>query len=183
MKAPSHGFMGGEEKGSELTQFVREVSPEADPASVMLFMQILRANSQLTQAAEKGLGVAGLSWAKFRMMMELLRHEKRPTGEGMQPSELSERQGISRNTGSALIASLEQEELISRALHGTDRRKFVIRLTPKGRKVLKSNLTNQFLFVTDCFRGFSEVERETLLRLLIQLNSNLAEKAKPPQGG
>jgi DNA-binding MarR family transcriptional regulator len=182
MKIPMHKFSWDEAKAKQLTEFVCGVSPEADPTSVLLFRQVLRANHQLTQAAEKGLGAAGLSWAKFRMLLELQRHEKDATAEGMQPSELSELQEISRNTVSGLIASLEEEELVSRELHSTDRRKFVIRLTPKGRRVLKSKLTNQFLFATDCFGVFSQGERETLLRLLMRLNSSLAEKAKPPQG-
>jgi DNA-binding MarR family transcriptional regulator len=178
MKTLMPKFSEDEAKTKQLTKFVTEVSPEADPTSVQLFGQVLRANHQLTQADEKMLGGAGLSWAKFRMLLELQRHETAGTGEGMQPSELSALQEISRNTVSGLIASLEEEELISRALHSTDRRKFVIRLTAKGRKVVRSKLTSQFQFATDCFSVLRQSERESLLRLLMRVNSSLAEKAK-----
>ncbi len=40
--------------------------------------------------------------------------------EGMKPSELSAAQGVGRNTVSALIASLEEDGFISRALHAQD---------------------------------------------------------------
>ena len=84
--------------------FVRQVSPTADPASVMLFVQLLRANNRLVQVAEKELSTSGLSWAKFRLLMNLEHSERHPDTKGLQPSELSEMQGISRNTASALIA-------------------------------------------------------------------------------
>ncbi|MBI4791082.1 MAG: MarR family transcriptional regulator [Chloroflexi bacterium] len=159
-------------------EFIRQVSPEADPTSVLLFGQVQRASSYLIQAVEKELDTAGLSWAKFRLLMNLGRAEKHGAAEGVQPSELSDMQGISRNTVSALIASLEEDGLISRELHGTDRRRFVIRLTPEGRKVLKSKLNGQFKFVTHCFAMFSATERQAFLDFLTRLNQGLSEKAK-----
>lgn len=163
------------EKQQRFLEFISEVSPSADPKSVILFGQIMRAKNHLAQAAEKHLGSAGLSDAKFRLMVNLHRAESCGT-ECMQPSELSEMQGISRNTASALIASLEKEGLISRELHGTDRRKFLIHLTPEGRKLLKAHQKGHFEFITRCFEGFNATERETLLELLTRLNKHLSEK-------
>jgi DNA-binding MarR family transcriptional regulator len=158
-------------------EFIRRVSPSADPTSVMLFGQIARANHLLEHAAEKNLG-GQLTWAKFRLLMNLGRGEHHGAAAGMQPSELSDAQGVSRNTVSALIASLEGDGLITRELHSTDRRRFVIRLTPEGRKVLKTKLDGQFRFVTHCFDSFSATERQALLDLLVRLNQDLEEKNK-----
>lgn len=166
------------EKRQGYLEFIKHVSPESDPTSVMLFGQVLRANNQLIQAAEKNLGTAGISWAKFRLLMDLSRGERHGAQHGMQPSQLSEMQGISRNTVSALIASLEKECLISRELHGTDRRRFVIRLTPEGRRVLRSKLDSQFKFVTRCFGSLSVDERHELLELLTRLNCHLKDQGK-----
>jgi DNA-binding MarR family transcriptional regulator len=167
-----------DEKIGRFLEFMREVSPEADPTSVLLFGQLLRADHRLIQAAEKQLGTAGLSWAKFRLLVDLFRHEDHGAAGGMQPSDLSEMQGICRNTVSSLIASLEKDGLISRELHRTDRRKFVIRLTPQGHRVLKSKLASQLIFVTDCFGAFSASERQNLLKLLTRLNQSLSTKGK-----
>ena len=158
-------------------EFIRRVSPSADPTSVMLFGQVTRASNLLEQAAEKNLG-GEMTWAKFRLLMNLGRGEQHGAAEGMQPSELSDAQGVSRNTVSALIASLEKDGLLTRELHGTDRRRFVIRLTPEGRKVLKAKLDDHFRFVTRCFDAFNASERQTLLEFLIRLNENLAAKSK-----
>ena len=159
-------------------EFIRRVSPSADPTSVMLFGQVTRANNLLEQVAERKLGDAGLTWPKFRLLMNLGRGEQHGATEGMQPSELSDAQGVSRNTVSSLIASLEKDGLVTRELHGTDRRRFVIRLTPEGRKVLKAKLDDHFRFVTRCFDAFNASERQTLLEFLIRLNENLAAKSK-----
>ncbi len=156
-------------------EFIKRVSPEADPKSVLLFVAIMHARNHLSVASEKNLGTAGLSWPKLRMLMSLQRQEQHGDCTGMQPSELSSLQGISRNTASALIAGLEEDGLISRELHETDRRKFLIRLTPEGRKVLKSKMDSHFCFLTRCFGGFTPAERQTLLDLLTRLNETLTE--------
>jgi DNA-binding MarR family transcriptional regulator len=171
-----HSHLTGE-KPERFLEFVKQVSPSADPESVMLFGQLKVANNHLTQAAEKHLAIVGLSWAKFHLLMNL-RHGEKHAGAGMQPSELSELLGTSRNTVSALIASLEEDGLISRELHDTDHRKFLIRLTPEGRKVLRTKLDSQFRFVTHCFASFTSAEREMFLDFLTRLNESLSENQK-----
>jgi DNA-binding MarR family transcriptional regulator len=109
------------------------------------------------------------------LLLVLQGNETHGTGGGLQPSELSDLEGIPRNSVSAILASLEEEGFISRELHGTDRRKFVIRLTPRGRKTFKSKLGGQFQQITKCFDAFSSEERETLLKLLMRLTQSLSE--------
>ncbi len=163
-----------EPKEPQILDFIERISPEADPTSVLLFRQIKRADRLLTRFAEKELEIAGLSWPRLMLLMMLQGHETFGTGEGLQPSELSDLQGISRNNVSALLAGLEEEGLVSRELHGTDRRKFVIHITPKGRQVLKSNLGVQFEQISKCFAGLDDQERGTLLELLTRLNRSLS---------
>ncbi len=69
MKPWSHKVGWDEEKANRLVQFVCEVSPSADPTSMLLFLQFHRASHQLRQAAERNLRAAGLSWEKFRMLL------------------------------------------------------------------------------------------------------------------
>lgn len=174
LHAPAHPQFGDEGR-KRFLEFVHKVSPTADPTSVLLFVSLMHAKNHLSMASEKSLGTAGLSWPKLRLLMSLHRQEQHGEGSGMQPSELSDLQGISRNTVSALIAGLEEDGLISRELHDTDRRKFLIRLTPEGRKVLKSKLEGHFRFLTRCFDEFTPTERQTLLDLLTRLNEKMTE--------
>jgi DNA-binding MarR family transcriptional regulator len=163
------------QREAHLLDFIRRTSPQADPTSILLFRQVHRANHLLTHAAEKQLEIAGLSWPKFQLLLALQGNETYGTGGGLQPSELSDLQGIPRNTVSEILASLEEEGLVSRELHGTDRRRFVIRLTPQGRKTLKSRLGTQFRQITRCFAALAAQDRATLLELLTRLNQNLTE--------
>ncbi len=162
----------------EFIQFVRAVSPQADVNSVLLFGQIHRASNQLVHVAERKLEATGLSWPKFRLLMSLIHSEQQGNTGGIMPSELSERQNISRNTVSALISSLEENGYISRELHGDDRRKFLIRLTPKGRKILREQMNSHFMYIGQCFETLNEKERRTLYDLLKRVNEHVAEQIK-----
>jgi DNA-binding MarR family transcriptional regulator len=159
-------------------KFVHACSPNADVPSVLLFGQFQKAHHLLEQAMEKNLEEVGLSWAKFRVLMNLMRAEQDGPLAGLQPSELSERQDISRNTMSALISSLEKDELIRRELHGEDRRKFLIHLTPRGRELIQAQLAKQFKYVSNCFETMTARDRQTLLDLLTRLNTGLIARAK-----
>jgi DNA-binding MarR family transcriptional regulator len=164
----------------EFIQFVRTVSPRADINSVKLFGQLRRCHSLMEKIMERRLEAVGLSWSQLRLLMNLLHSEKLGQPGGLQPSELSERQDISRNTVSALISSLEKDGLVSRQLHGEDRRKFLIHLTPAGRKLLLEQMDDQFNYITQIFQTLAAPERQRLLDLLLGLGDSL--KAQLKQG-
>ncbi len=164
-----------EQHPGRLLELIQRIDPTADPTTLLLFRQVRKADQLLTHAAEKSLELAGLSWPKFMLLMALYGNETFGTGDGLQPSQLSELQGIPRNNVSTLLTSLEEEGLISRELHGTDHRKFVIHLTPRGRKTFRSKLGPQFHGVARCFGAFSPEERANLLELLTRLNQSLSE--------
>jgi len=154
-------------------RFVHETCPDADPASVQLFGAIHRAGSQLKQIAERRLEAAGLTWPKLRLLMMLMHVEREGQTDGLLPSELSERQNISRNTASALIAGLEEAGFITRELHESDHRKFLIRLTAKGRKVVAMQMAHHFRALGHSFDMLNAAEREQLLGLLHRVSAGL----------
>lgn len=164
-----------EQRNSQLFDFIERISPEADPTSILLFRQVHKANHLLIRAAQKQLELAGLTWPQFMLLLVLQGNETYGTGGGLQPSELSDLQGIPRNNVSTALASLEEEGLISRELSGIDRRKFVIRLTPQGRKILKSKLSTQLRQINQSFAALGAQERTTLLELLTRLTQSLSE--------
>ena len=135
-------------------EFVTQTSPGTDPLGVRLLGQVVRMSNQLVNASERQLARTGLTWAKLRLLMHLLRCEKFGK-RGVAPSELSDLQSISRNTVSELINSLERDGLIRRELDSSDRRKFLIHLTPKGHKRVRAKLVMQFEFASRCFQGLT----------------------------
>ncbi len=183
MRKPKHSdAQPGPEQREMFLSFIHHVSPEVDPTSVMLFGQVMHARNLLVQIAEKDLVAAGLTWGEFRVLMTLQRQDYCSTGKGLAPSELSELLSISPNTVSALINNLESAGLITRELHPTDRRKFVIRLTPSGHQLLKSQMDNHLRCIGSCFSAFNPRERQTLHELLVRLNASLKRQAEKHAG-
>ena len=92
---------------------------------------------------------------------------------GLTPSEISERQGTSRNTISALIRDLEADGLIERHLDKRDRRKFNIRLTEAGYTRVRDHASKHLWIISACFNQLSPKEQETLSHLLNKLGNSL----------
>jgi DNA-binding MarR family transcriptional regulator len=149
--------------------FIQSLNPDVSPATVRLVTLLHRVAHSLRHVSEASLNEAGLSYAQFRILMSLFFAERFEGCSDLNPSELSERQGISRNTASALIRSLEEERLIERELDQSDRRKFIIRLTPAGRSRFAEHASQHFRILHDCFAGVSAEEQATLTQLLQKL--------------
>ena len=155
--------------------FVREVCPSADEASILLFAALHRTSANLMQHTEQDLEQAtGLTWPKYRLLLLLLHAEHSGQTDGILPSILSERQSIGRNTASALIRGLEDKGLVTRALDAADRRKFLIRLTPNGRRIVREQMGNHFRKLSTLFSTLSPDERAQLLDLLNRVAAGLA---------
>ncbi|VAW30515.1 hypothetical protein MNBD_CHLOROFLEXI01-1092, partial [hydrothermal vent metagenome] len=91
----------------------------------------------------------------------------------LNPSEISERQGTSRNTISALIRSLEGQGFIERHLDHNDRRKFNICLTPAGRKKVSDHASRHVDVVGKCFSTLTSEEQNQLSQLLAKLSQQI----------
>ncbi|WP_374687334.1 MarR family winged helix-turn-helix transcriptional regulator [Promineifilum sp.] len=157
-----------------------------DPQAMRLMDEVRTVAHQLYQLNEASLEAAGLSYAQFRILMSLLFSEWQGSEAGLNPSEISDQQGTSRNTISALIRSLEESGLIERRLDQQDRRRFHIRLTEAGRHKLRNHAQQHVKTTDDIFAALSAEEMETLSNLLRKLNRcahTLKEQSSPHTGG
>lgn len=154
--------------------FIQELSPDTDPQTVQLVGLVHRIAHTLHRVGENSLEAAGLSYAQYRLLMNLLFAEQFEGCNQLNPSEISDRQGISRNTVSALIRSLEEERLIERHLDQADRRKFNISLTAGGRERVRQHARHHFGAVHDCFRTLDAAEQATMNQLLEKLFVSLS---------
>ena len=111
------------------------------------------------------------------LLTRLLIDNKIDDNAGLQPSELSTFLGISRNTVSALLNGLEEQGLIERHRHPTDRRQFLIRLTPAGEELVYAHAPQHTAFVTSLFEELSPDERQQLLSLLTKLLQHMRHRA------
>jgi DNA-binding MarR family transcriptional regulator len=114
-----------------------------------------------------------MSYARYRLLLGLFFSAEVEERDGLHPSEISERQGTSRNTISSLIRELEEEGLVERLLDRKDRRKFIIRLTPAGQDVIQEHSSRHMRMIAQCFSGLSAAEKEQLRNILAKLAGNL----------
>jgi DNA-binding MarR family transcriptional regulator len=118
-----------------------------------------------------------LSQARMRLLIRLVIDNKLGIDTGLQPSELSKSLGVSRNTISALLNGLEEQGLIERHLNPTDRRQFLIRITPAGDELVHTRAPQFAAFVASFLDNLSLDERRTLFALLDKLYTRMLERA------
>jgi DNA-binding MarR family transcriptional regulator len=87
----------------------------------------------------------------------------------LNPSEISNRQGVSRNTMSSFIRNLEEEGFVERRLDPHDRRRFNISLTDTGRALVSEHARHHLETIGQCFRVLKTEEQEMLHQLLTKV--------------
>jgi DNA-binding MarR family transcriptional regulator len=113
---------------------------------------------------------AGLTPARLRVLGTLVR-------EG--PSimhHLSDELGVTPRAITGLIDGLEEDGLVERQRHPSDRRATVIALTDQGRKVTESWWDEHIDRTSEIFGALGERDQRTLLRILRKMEGPLAER-------
>jgi DNA-binding MarR family transcriptional regulator len=88
-------------------------------------------------------------------------------------SDISDELGVTRRNVTALVDALEEEGLVRRMPHTTDRRATVIELTSRGAETTDSFYNGHRDAVAELFVNLSEDERRELVRLLGSLREAL----------
>jgi DNA-binding MarR family transcriptional regulator len=143
--------------------------PELDARGLEAFLVLLRVASDVLDALEAFLAKQGTSQGKFTVLMLL----NRDVDAGVSPSDLADRSGVTRATITGLLDGLTREKLVVREDDTGDRRKAVVRLTPRGQEMLEAMLPDYYRQVADLMRGLSDVEKATLVELLMKVNGQL----------
>ena len=88
-------------------------------------------------------------------------------------SGISEELGVTRRNVTALVDALEEEGLVRRQPHPTDRRATVIELTEEGERTAGAMYDEHREAVAELFAGLSEEDRRDLIRVLGRLRDAL----------
>jgi DNA-binding MarR family transcriptional regulator len=163
-------WLDNQQRREKWMAFVRTLNPDIDPRAVRLMENMFSVSRLIHHRGESGLNEVGMSLAQYRILMHLFFAENMGERSELNPSEISERQGVSRNTISSLIRSLEDDGLITRSLDQQDRRKFNISLTDNGRSLVSQYARGHLSRVSQCFGGLTETEQETLSQLLTKIS-------------
>ena len=95
--------------------------------------------------------------------------------ETMTMGEIAQAVNRNKSTTTALIKKLDEEGLTKEETGGADSRKKYISLTPKGKKYNRLTASISKELLEGCYRGFSQEEKEQLLRLLLKLSKNIED--------
>ena len=114
--------------------------PDADIASIIIFLRLLRVTSDLSSALDQYLNRHGLLQGRWWVMILLMREDNFTST----PSLLAEKAGVSRATMTRLIDGLERDALVSRQFDSEDRRSFSVTLTRAGQKKLDALIPDYY---------------------------------------
>jgi DNA-binding MarR family transcriptional regulator len=144
--------------------------PELDARALEAFLVLLRVASDVLDGLDAYLARQGTSQGKFTILMLLNREAE----NGLCPSDLAERSGVTRATITGLLGGLMREKLVTREDDTGDRRKAVVRLTGRGKKHLEGILPGYYHQVAELMGGLGEAEKTQLVNLLSKVNERLA---------
>ena len=155
-------------------QFIQGFNSQIDPQTLRLMDELGYVTRSIFHVGEQSVDDAGLSYAQYRVLMHLYFAEQMGDSAELNPSEISHRQGVSRNTMSSFLRNLEEEGLVERRLDPSDRRRFNISLTDAGRAVVTDHTHHHLEAVDQLFSVLSSAEQDDLLNLLQKLGAQVA---------
>jgi len=159
-------WLHDKQKRDKWTTFAQTLNPDLDAQALRLMDEFRVVSRAIYHMGEQSVDDAGLSFAQYRVLMHLFFAEQMGDRGILNPSEISDRQGVSRNTMSSFIRNLEDEGLVERSLDPSDRRRFNISLTEAGRALVSQHARQHLETIGQSFRILSAQEQETLLALL-----------------
>jgi DNA-binding MarR family transcriptional regulator len=109
----------------------------------------------------------GMTYARMRLLGSL--HCKGP----QIMSSISDELGVTRRNITALVDALEEEGLVRRKPHPTDRRATIIEMTGRGELTMERVYDEHRLAVAGLFAGLGEEDRKELTRMLGVLREEL----------
>ncbi|HEY4374114.1 MAG TPA: MarR family transcriptional regulator [Burkholderiales bacterium] len=107
---------------------------------------------------------------RFDLMAQLYRHPG-----GMKMGELSRRLMVTGGNVTGIADQLVKEGLVQRETDASDRRAFLLKLTPTGRKSFAKMAAQHEQWVVSLVGGLTETERHALHGLLGRLKTTLKE--------
>ena len=153
----------------ELARHARIV-PEINPAAVIAMLGIKQAAEDIQSTIMDVLTKKHhLSEGKFCALVVLHQHM-----EGIAPSALASKVGVTRATVSVMLQRMEREGLVRIRSDEQDGRGKRVFLTEKGREFMNDILPAHYLRITELMGKLTEEEQEELGRLLKKLSGDAA---------
>lgn len=154
----------------QLKEYTAQLYPGFDHETLYSHILLRRMATDLEINLDTFFSRYNLSSGRFNLML-LLQHAP----NGLMPSELAQRVGVTQATISGLINSLEKAELVQRNTHEKDGRSFVIVLTNKGRSLCEEILPQYYSRITAFWSPFNQNEKNTLNEILERMMASVTK--------
>jgi DNA-binding MarR family transcriptional regulator len=143
-----------------------------DHMALKLWLRLLSCTTQIETEIRKRLRSRfGITLARFDYLAQLHRHP-----EGLRMNALSRYLMVTGGSITGLTDELEKEGLVTREAAPDDRRSFLLRLTPEGRRAFERIATEHEAWVIEMFEDLDASERRILYQLLGKQRVNMAAR-------
>ena len=154
----------------------RRVTRAAEKPGIHTWLVLMKAHRTLRRHAERSIEAVDMCLSDFAILEAIL--HKGPQSV----SELGRRIELTSGSMTTAIDRLETRRLVTRADHATDRRTWVIHLTPEGKALISKVFTGHEQAMDRAMRGLSKSERATLTDLLKRLGTTAEEQLAQEEG-
>lgn len=142
----------------------------SDHAALKLWLRLLSSSTQIeTEIRRRLRRHFGVTLARFDYMAQLHREPA-----GMKMRELSSRLMVTGGNVTGLTDDLERDALVVREASPSDRRAWIVRLTPKGRRSFEAMASEHERWIIELFGGLDRAGLQALYTLLGRLRVHLA---------
>jgi DNA-binding MarR family transcriptional regulator len=160
----------------------RRERPELDPSPVAIQGRIMRLSAHLLRQTENWLAPLGLSWEAFSLIVTLRRSGK---PYQLRPTDILQESLLTSGAVTNRIDRVEKMGLVERRPDAQDRRSFVVRLTPAGKRLADKAIADHFAGVEELLGVLKSAEREQfallLGKLLVSFETSAKQKAREPR--
>jgi MarR family 2-MHQ and catechol resistance regulon transcriptional repressor len=139
-------------------------------SGIHTWLVLMKAHRTLERHARRSIEALEMCLSDFAILEALL--HKGPQSV----KELGRRIDLTSGAMTTAIDRLETRGLVTRADHATDRRAWVIHLTPEGRASISKVFAGHEEAMERAMRGLSKTERATLTDLLKRLGTKAEEQ-------
>lgn len=151
----------------------------ADHAALRLWLRLLTCTNLIEGQIRSHLrNDFDITLPRFDLMAQLERHP-----EGLKMGELSKRMMVTGGNVTGITDQLVDEGLVVRDDNPKDRRAYIVKLTPAGRKVFKQMAEAHEKWVLELFSGLSERDVGAFYKLLAQLKQHVSGIAREHASG
>lgn len=157
----------------------RRERPDLDPSPIAVQGRIMRLAAHLLRRTESWLVPLGLSWEAFSLIVTLRRSGK---PYALRPTDLLAESLLTSGAITNRIDKVEALGLVERRPDPRDRRGFIIRLTPAGKRLADRAIADHVTGTDGLLGALSGAEQKQLAALLAKLLAAFEQTAKPARG-